>query len=159
MVLSLTVFAQRPGGRSGGQGQHRGAKPDATKILAQLDTNNDNKIDVREASKDKRGKISEHFERIDANGDEFIDLEELKASLNNRRSEKKPKKVSADKLIKAIDDNGDGTLNELEVAAKNDKRLIENFKWIDTNNDKELDVAELKAFLLKDNKKSRREKH
>ena len=156
MLLCFGVFAQRgQGGRGGRQGesQQRGGKPDAAKILGMLDTNNDDRIDKDEASKDKRGKISENFDEIDTNDDELIDLEELEASLNNR----KPKRVSAEKILKEVDDNGDGTLNELEVAAKDKQDLSENFKEIDINKDNELDLEELKAFYAK-NEKSKRKK-
>ncbi|WP_452229884.1 EF-hand domain-containing protein [Lacinutrix sp. MEBiC02404] len=163
MLLCFSVFAQGPpgggGGRSGGKGQgQQREKPDASEILSKLDTNNDGLIDKDEASSDKRGKIAEDFEVIDTNDDGFIDLEELKDSLNGKS---KPKKVSAKKIIKEIDDNGDGTLNELEVAAKGKRDLSEKFSEIDTNGDAELDLEELKFFYKKDeddDKKSKRKK-
>ncbi|MFD2824028.1 EF-hand domain-containing protein [Lacinutrix iliipiscaria] len=148
LFLSLGVFAQGPpggqGGRGQGRGQQKGGKPNASEILSKLDTNHDDVIDKEEASKERRGKISDDFDEIDTNSDAFIDLEELEASLNNR---KKPKKVSPEKLIKDIDDNNDGTLNELEVAAKEAKELSKHFNQIDANNDNELDLDELKSFF------------
>ena len=162
LLLTIGVFAQGPqgggqGGRGGGkgQGQQRGEKPDASEILSMLDTNNDDVIDKDEASNDKRGKIAEDFDEIDTSGDELIDLEELKASLSDR---KKPKKVLPEKLIKQIDDNGDGKLNELEIAAKGKQDLSEKFSEIDTNEDAELDLEELKAFFEKDDEKDRKSK-
>lgn len=162
MLLCFSLFAQGPpgggqGGRGGGNGQQR-EKPDASEILDKLDTNKDNLIDKDEAAADKRGKIAEDFYEIDTNDDTFIDLEELKDSLNDR---KKPKKISAKKIIEEVDDNGDETLNELEVAAKGKKALSENFREIDTNEDGELDLEELKVFFKKDaddDKKSKRKK-
>ena len=151
ILFSLTLFAQGPPGGGQGRGgmqggnQQRGGKPDASEILSMLDTNDDDLIDKEEASKDRRGKISEDFEEIDANEDGFIDLEELKDSLNNRRPERK--RISPEKLIKQIDDNGDGTLNELEVAAKEKRELSDNFAEIDTNEDGELDIEELNVFF------------
>jgi Ca2+-binding EF-hand superfamily protein len=111
-------------------------------------------IDKDEASKDERGKIAEDFDEIDANGDEIINLEELKAFLDDS----KPKKISTKKIIKLVDDNKDGKLNELEIAAKDKRDLIENFKVIDTNKDRELDLEELKAFYNKKDKPKRRKK-
>ncbi|RAJ16883.1 EF-hand domain-containing protein [Olleya aquimaris] len=161
ILLTFSLYAQGPpgGGQGGGRGQgqqggQRGGKPDASKILEKLDTNNDKVIDKDEASKDQRGKIAEDFDEIDTNDDEVIDLEELKASLNDR----KPKKISAKKIIKELDDNDDGTLNKLEVAAKNKKELSENFSEIDTNNDNELDLEELKAFYAKNLDKPKKNK-
>ena len=156
MLLCMNVYSQRQGGRQGGGdrqgGQQRGQKPDATMILKKLDTNNDGVIDKEEAANDERRVIFDNFAEIDTNEDGGIDLDELRASLNNA----KRKKPSAKKTIKRIDDNGDGTLNKLEIAAKDDRRLLKNFDDIDTNNDKELDVKELKAFYAKNAKKARK---
>ena len=163
MFFCLTLFAQGPPGGGQGRGgmqsgnQQRGGKPDASKILSMLDTNDDDLIDKDEASKDKRGKISEDFDEIDTNEDGFIDLEELKDSLNNK---KRPRRISPEKLIKQIDDNGDGTLNELEVAAKDKRDISENFSEIDINQDGELDIEELKVFFTskEDEKPEKRRK-
>ena len=159
MLLGLATFAQGPpgGGRGGSQGggPPKGEKPDASEILKILDTNNDDKIDKDEASKDKRGKISEDFDTIDANEDGFIDLEELEASLDSS----KPRKVSPEKLLKEVDQDEDGLLNELEVAAKDKRDLMEHFSEIDVNADSQLDLEELKAFYSKDDKNKKREKN
>ncbi|WP_299123763.1 EF-hand domain-containing protein [uncultured Winogradskyella sp.] len=159
LLISFTVFSQGPprggqgrGGDRQGGGQQRGGRPDASEILKMLDTDDDNKISKEEASKDRRGKISEDFDEIDVNEDGFIDLDELKASLENRR----PKKVSAKKVLKEVDQNEDGKLNELEVSAKDRRELIDNFTKIDTNDDGELDIDELKAFYSKNTGKNKR---
>ncbi|MBU2938567.1 EF-hand domain-containing protein [Lacinutrix sp. C3R15] len=163
VLLTIGVFAQGPpgGGQGGGRGQEEKGKPDASEILSKLDTNKDDLIDIDEAAADKRGKIAEHFDEIDTNSDTFIDLEELKDALNDR---KKPKKIDPEKLIQQIDDDGNGKLNELEVAAKGKKELSNNFTEIDTNEDAELDVDELKFFFEnnmteeKDRKSKRKER-
>ena len=151
LFLNIAIYAQGPpgGGQGGGKGQRGGKgeqkdeKPDASEILYQLDLNKDKVIDKDEAAEDKRGKIAEDFDQIDSNSDGVIDLDELKASLENGIP------VSAEKIIKEIDDNGDGTLNELEVAAKDNRQLITNFNTIDTNKDNVLDLEELKTFYAK----------
>lgn len=160
LLISITTFAQGPPGGQGGRGGRQGGgdqqrqKPDASEILKLLDTNNDDKIDKDEASKDKRGKISEDFDIIDANEDGFIDLEELEGSLNR----KGPRKVAPKKLLKEVDQNDDGLLNELEVAAKDKRDLMEHFSEIDKNNDGQLDLEELKAFYSKNDIKKRNRK-
>nr|WP_321228337.1 EF-hand domain-containing protein [uncultured Psychroserpens sp.] len=158
MLLCFGLFAQGPpgGGQGGRGGQDRSQreKPSASKIMELLDTNNDNKIDKDEASHHKRGKILEDFDEIDTNADGFVDYEELEASLDNS----KPKKISAEKIIKQVDDNDDGTLNELEVAAKNNRQLLLEFENIDTNKDHELDLEELKVFYSKMNNKKRKQR-
>ncbi|MBJ2173390.1 EF-hand domain-containing protein [Aureibaculum sp. A20] len=120
-----------------------------------MDTNNDDKIDVDEASKDQRGEISQDFDLIDTNDDKYIDLSELEASLNG----KGPKGESAEKIMKEVDDNADGKLNAIEIAAKEKLLLTNNFEEIDTNDDNEIDLEELKYFLSKsDKKKSKKRK-
>lgn len=160
ILISFTAFAQGPpgggkGGRGGqGGGPPKGKKPNASEILKLLDANNDDKIDKEEASKDERGKILKDFDLIDADEDGFIDLEELKAELNN----KGPRKISAKKLLKEVDQDEDGLLNELEVAAKDKRDLMANFNEIDVNKDSQLDLVELKAFYSNKDKKKRRKK-
>ncbi len=157
MLFCLAAVAQRPQGRQGGKngrGQQSAGKPDASRIFSMLDTNNDKKIDIDEASKDRRGKISEDFDEIDTNEDGFIDLEELKDSLNNKKTA--TKRITPEKLLKQVDDNGDGTLNELEIAAKDKRQLSENFSEIDTNQDNEIDLEELKVFYAKKEKSKRK---
>lgn len=154
ILTSINLFAQGPGGRGGrGNGnQQRGEKPSASKILEMLDVNNDKVIDKDEASNDRRGKISEDFAEIDTNEDGVIDLDELEASLE---SMDKPREVSAEKVLKEIDDNEDGLLNELEVAAKDRRELINNFKIIDTDEDGQLNLEELKTFYSSMKKEKR----
>lgn len=155
MLLCMSVYSQRQGGQRGGdrQGGQRGQKPTAAMILEKLDTNNDEVISKEEAAKDDRKEIYDNFAEIDSNEDGVIDLEELKESLKNKKRRRKP---NAKKLIKQIDDNGDGTLNKLEVAAKENRLLSKNFDEIDTNEDGELDKGELKAFFAKNEKKRKK---
>lgn len=151
ILFCFTVFAQppgvqgRPGGRSGGQGQQRGGKTVAAKTLSMLDTNGDDKIDKSEAAQDQRGRISQDFDQIDTNDDATIDIDELKASLNGSRG----KGVSVERIMKEVDDNRDGKLNQLEIAAKEKLELTNNFEKIDTNQDNEIDLEELKVFYSK----------
>ena len=158
ILLTFSLFAQGPprgqGGRICGQDERsQKEKPSASKIMELLDANGDYKIDREEASKDQRGKILEDFDVIDTSEDGYLDIEEIEASLND----KKPKKISAEKIIKLVDDNGDGTLNKLEVAAKDKRQLLKEFDTIDVNKDNELDLEELKIFYStgKKNKKTK----
>ncbi|WP_117880871.1 EF-hand domain-containing protein [Aureibaculum luteum] len=151
-LFYVSIYAQRRGGQRGG---NRGGQQDATQIFKRLDTNNDAKIDVDEASKAKSGNISQNFDNIDTNDDKFIDLAELEASLNGRAR----KKESAENIMKAADDNKDGKLNKLEIAAKEQLFLTNNFDAIDTNRDNEIDLEELKAYMEKsDTKKTKKRK-
>ncbi|MEP5253895.1 MAG: EF-hand domain-containing protein [Winogradskyella arenosi] len=148
---SLSVFSQGGrGGRQGG-GPPNGEQPEASEILKLLDTNNDGKIEAREAANDRRGKIAEDFEEIDIDGDGFVSLEELEASLNGTVL----KSVTVEKLLEAIDHDGDGMLNELEVSAKDQRDLMADFKTIDRNGDAQLDEEELKAYYQKEDSQKR----
>lgn len=143
LLVSFGALAQGPP-RGQGRGGEMGGKPDASTILSMLDTNGDDAIDEDEASKDTRGKISEDFDAIDVNDDGLIDSDELDAFLSEGKA---GKSVSAEKLMKTIDDDGDGKLNRLEIAAKDNQVLLENFAGIDVNNDNMLDEEELKAYF------------
>ena len=111
--------------------------------MEKLDLNDDGVIDLDEAAKDDRGIILENFEEIDTNEDRVIDLNELKESLSNKRR----RRPSAKKLMKELDDNEDGKLNKLEVAAKDNRMIKNNFDDIDTNDDDEISLKELRAFF------------
>lgn len=161
-LISITAFAQEPPGGRGGRGRGQGGppngnKPNASEILKLLDSNNDELIDKEEAANDERGKIAKDFDIIDANEDGFIDLEELESALDSS----KPRKVSVKKLLKEVDQNEDGLLNELEVAAKDKRDLMESFSEIDENKDGQLDKDELEAFYTpkEEDKKKRKEKN
>ncbi|WP_299100705.1 EF-hand domain-containing protein [uncultured Winogradskyella sp.] len=163
LLCSAIGLAQGPpGGGQGGRGDRQGGppkgeKPEASEILKLLDTNGDDKIDKEEASKDERGKIAKDFDVIDTNEDGFIDLEELKAEIER----KGPRKVSAKKLLKEVDQDEDGFLNELEIAAKDRRDLMEHFSEIDLNEDGQLDLEELETFYdaKDDDKKKRKRKN
>jgi len=155
MLLCFNVYSQRQGRQGGGDrqgGPQRGQRPDAAMILKKLDTNNDEVIDKEEAANDERKIIFENFAEIDTNEDGVIDLDELKESLKKG----KRRKPSAKKIMKEIDDNGDGKLNKLEVAAKENRMISKNFDEIDTNDDNEIDLDELKAFISKQSKKRKK---
>ncbi|WP_298551074.1 EF-hand domain-containing protein [uncultured Algibacter sp.] len=153
MFLCLGVFAQRQGGplrdgqgnRDGGQrgGQQQREKPDASRILAMLDTNDDDKISKEEASKAKRGKLSDNFDIIDVNDDGFLVLEELETFFEKGKS----KKVSPEKIIKKADKNDDGLLSEEELSSKRNRHILKNFKAIDTDMNSQISLEELKVFL------------
>lgn len=163
LLLTVGVYAQGPpgGGQMGGrgqgvgqgqgdrQGQERRERPDPAQIIEMLDTNDDDKISREEASKAKRGKLSEHFDAIDANEDGFIVLEELQAFFN----ENKPKKVSPEKIIKKADKDKDGQLSKEELDTKRTSRLLKRFKDIDTDKNGQINLEELKAFMSKNKPK------
>ena len=60
-------------GKRGQQQQNRGKRPDATQILAEMDTDKDGKISKDEA----KGPLVEQFSKIDTDQDNYISKEEL----------------------------------------------------------------------------------
>ena len=88
------------------------------------------------------------FEQIDANGDGYISAEELDVSQRDTLDEQNSKTMSM------LDKNGDGSVSMSEYTEfyssiskeKSKQELESNFKALDTNNDGELDVEELKSF-------------
>lgn len=71
---ALTTHAQNRGDRRGTEGQQRVTKEQRiASWLSRMDSNNDGKIALNESS----GQMKANFRRNDANGDGFIDMEEL----------------------------------------------------------------------------------
>lgn len=71
---ALTTHAQNRGDRRGTDGQQRVTKEQRiASWLSRMDSNNDGKIALNESS----GQMKANFRRNDANGDGFIDMEEL----------------------------------------------------------------------------------
>ena len=125
-----------------------GGVPNVTELIKEMDANGDGKLSKEEV----KGPLAEDFSKIDTNEDGVIDLDELEASLD---SMDKPREISAEKVLKEIDDNEDGLLNELEVAAKDRRELVNNFKIIDTDEDGQLNLEELKTFYSSMKKEKR----
>jgi len=159
-ILLITVAVNAQGRRNmNGSGQSRQSqKPNAEKIMSMLDTNNDNKIDIEEASQAKRGKMAERFDMLDSNEDGFIDLEELKSGKSDKKTNKE-RMPRPEKIFEAVDNNKDVKLDALEVAAKEQGTLKEHFSDIDANADGFIDMDELKAYQenIKDKHKKEKE--
>ena len=58
----------------------------------------------------------------------------------------KAPKADLAKLISKFDTDKNGSLSKVEVAASNDKTLMQNFNSIDFNKDGELSKRELESF-------------
>lgn len=52
-------------------------RPSPEKIIARLDANEDGKLSKEEVANAKKGKLAERFDKVDANSDGFIDIDEL----------------------------------------------------------------------------------
>ena len=107
------------------------AAQDATSRFDDLDTNGDGGISKSEYDSKKL------FSVLDTDRNYRISAEELQAFLGPQQDGAAP---AAD-FIRLADMNGDGELNDEELRRRAEMR----FQWLDTNQDGELDLPELKA--------------
>ncbi|HWA97034.1 MAG TPA: EF-hand domain-containing protein [Pirellulales bacterium] len=113
----------------------------------QADANNDGKLTKDEAP----DRMRENFDRIDQNGDGFIDADEMKQVIQMlaRSGGGAPGQGGgpgggdmAKQLLQRADANGDGKLSKDEVP----ERMRENFDRMDRNGDGFLEPQELQAM-------------
>ena len=158
LVLSVPVSAQQQGkGKQNKNAQYN--KPDPDQVIARLDTNSDGKIDKEEALKAQRGNLAENFDNLDSNKDGYVVLEELEARGASGNKNKQKGKPSPEKVFEMVDNNKDGQLDKLEVAAKDRGRLEENFASIDTNSDDAISMEELKYFHATEKSKGKKKRN
>ncbi len=148
LVLSVPAIAQQQG-----RGKQQN-KPSPDQVITRLDTNNDGKIDKEEASKAPKGNLAENFDNLDSNNDGFIVLEEFKVRTSGNKNKQK-RKPSPEKVFEMVDNNKDGQLDKLEVAAKDRGNLEDNFARIDTNSDDAISMDELKDFQASNKSKGK----
>ena len=90
IVTTVIVLATAPAAIAQQEKGHRPPPPE--KVIERLDTDKDGKISKAEADKAERGRMKEHFDKIDSNGDGFIEAKELgdfhKKMRENRRNNK-----------------------------------------------------------------------
>ncbi len=76
VLMTTSAFAQR--------GERR-EPPKPEELVKRLDTDKDGKISKAEAEVAPRGRLKEHFDKIDANEDGFIEAKELEDFHNKIR--------------------------------------------------------------------------
>eukprot|EP01083_Nonionella_stella_P039169 106541_1 len=105
--------------------------------------------------------VRKHFERLDADGDGFLDLDELTLLLLDMGYPKHNAKDEAGKIIQEADKNGDGVVDFEEfkqvwyrnVLTTNDQYIHRVFDVFDDNGDGAIDAAELKLVLFSEDNK------
>ena len=116
-----------------------------TKFKA-ADTNGDGAVTLQEAQAGKLEYTVKYFKEIDKNSDGKINQAELENALRARI------KHQADNAIErfhAADKDRDNALTKEEAEAGGLKRLVADFKLIDTNRDNKVSLEELQAMLRK----------
>ncbi len=158
---TITLQEASAGSREGEPGKRPGGAPatgaaggmNAEAMIARLkqaDTNGDGKLSKDEAPE----RMRENFDRIDQNGDGFIDEKEMKqvAQLLSRAGGpgKGPAGAGAPGgggilagMMKQADKNGDGKLSKDEAP----ERMRDNFDRIDQNGDGFIDDQELQGMI------------
>ncbi|UBB23969.1 calcium-binding protein [Pseudoxanthomonas japonensis] len=160
---------ERPHRRHGMDGGHRRGSGGHGGMMKQLDTDGDGRISKAEAGKQPR--FAEHFARMDANGDGYVDAKDRELRGKQRRDEwfagadtdKDGKLTRAEidtadanrraqfqqrmqargtERFTAADANKDGRISRDEAKGKS--RLAERFDQLDANKDGFLSQDELK---------------
>ncbi len=125
----------RPGGR-GGFGGGPGGPGGFGNMLSQFDQNQDGKISKDEAPE----RMRENFDRMDANGDGFIDETDMQQMMERFRQQAN---MSMADRIKEMDKDGDGKISKEEAP----ERMREGFDRIDTNSDGFVDATEMQQMF------------
>jgi len=100
-------------------------------------------------------KIKEHFDRLDKNGDNALDADELSLLLMDMGFSKNQAQLEAKKIIKSTDDDGSGEIEFNEFAqiwqrkllTVNDSYIHAVFTVFDDNGDGTIDAQELAKVL------------
>jgi hypothetical protein len=88
-------------------------------------------------------RIAKHFDEIDANKDNQVTADELRAFHEKMRGARGEHGKNRGDMLKKLDTDGDGRISVQEAKAA--PRLAEHFSAIDTNGDGFLTPDELKA--------------
>lgn len=109
-----------------------------------------------------RAKIKGHFDKLDKSNDGFLDQDELMILLVKLGSSDEDAKGEAQRMMEQADSGSDGKIDFEEFAAiwqrklltVNDKYIKAVFKVLDTNNDDQISMDELRAVFQTDSKDS-----
>jgi len=149
VLVSATSLVFAGPGQGKGKGKGKGGpggkgKPTPEKVMKHLDKDGNGSISKSEAPE----RMATHFDKMDANDDGAISLDELKAAFK-KRAEKGGKgkggkgKPTPEKFIKRFDKDGNGTISKGELPEKMQQR----FDKIDQNGDGAIDIAEIKKMM------------
>lgn len=103
-------------------------------IFTTLDGNQDGKLERNEVPQG----MARHFDRLDANSDDGVTLEEFKEAKPDREAMRK----RFEERFKTMDENADGKIQKSEATG----RMSEKFDALDANSDGAIDKTELEAL-------------
>lgn len=84
-VVAIALFASTDSMAQDRRGKGDRERPTPEMVVKHLDADKDGKISKAEAENAERDRMKEHFDRIDANSDGFIDANELQTAHERRR--------------------------------------------------------------------------
>lgn len=138
--LALTLPAYAEPGEHGDMGVH--CKMHGKKTFAEADTNQDGKLDKKEAL----AACSRHFDKMDTDKDGSVSKEELDVCGSHMHSDKsRAVHKKHEKELNAADADKNGSLSQAEVQKL--PHLAKHFAAIDTNKDGSLDGEEIAYFM------------
>lgn len=141
LLLASALQAQPSHNR--GKQAARGADLEA--VLARLDTDQSGSL-----SKDEvRGRMANRFDKIDANSDGAISLDELTAAREQARQRMKEK----GEKIRNADSDGNRAISIDEASAAGMNKLVKHFERIDVDSDGEISRREMRAFRQENRKR------
>ena len=123
------------------RGNNREDRPSFDQVANGLDTNKDGKISKAEA----KGRLSNHFAKVDADNDGFIS----KAEFENIPQSGRP---SFDKVLSNLDTDKDGKISKTEAKGP----LSKNFTKVDTDEDGFISKTEFENMPSPKRRKGRR---
>lgn len=112
-------------------------------MFERLDLNKDGAVDAAEIVAARQIR----FEASDANGDGKLTSEELQAAHQKRAAEQAERHSS--RMIKRLDEDGDGAITKAEFDAKADRRGARMLKRLDADGDGKITKAEAEAAKSK----------
>jgi len=143
-IAATSVIATAHDRGNGERGGPRDGRGGPVVMFEKLDANGDGSITMEEV----QGAGAARFAEADANGDGQLSAEEMAAASEGRRAERMADRIA--KRIEKHDANGDGTLSlEEATAAAQGSRLEEMFERFDADGDGNVTKAELEQAMEK----------
>ncbi|QPM90095.1 EF-hand domain-containing protein [Pseudooceanicola algae] len=143
-ALSLTGFAATTLAQDTGDTT---PPPGPAMSFADLDTDGDGSVTLEEIQSRHGASIEDRFTKADTNGDGQLDADEIAATLEAQRAERRAERESRRiaRLVDARDANDDGVLSLEELTPKDD-RGERMFSRVDKNDDGVISAEEFQAM-------------
>lgn len=123
----------------------------ADQNLKEADTDNSGQISLDEFMAAQEARITEHFTRLDADGNGYISEAEMQAAPRrggDKRDKRPPHKpMNPEEAVERLDTDGSGGVSLQEFDGKRISPDSDSFLAADSDGSGELDAAELDAMM------------